>query len=104
MEPFAGRRENKFSWNVNASYRLTVQRNNLEIVMIKAEFALLTASLASEEILICEKPKIISVILGGFHVSTCSCSSKTQILLKFKGRKGCKRQSHHLSLQLACQH
>lgn len=34
------------------------QSANLEIVMIKAEFGLLTASIASEEILICEKPKI----------------------------------------------
>lgn len=48
-----------------------MQRNNLEIVMIKAEFALLTASVASEEILICQKPKIASEILGGFHVLPC---------------------------------
>lgn len=42
-----------------------VKRNNLEIVMIKAEFGLLTASVPSEEILICEKPKITSEILAG---------------------------------------
>lgn len=42
-----------------------MQRNNLEIVMIKAEFGLLNASVASEEILICEKPKITCEILEG---------------------------------------
>lgn len=46
-------------------------KNNLEIVMVKAGFALLTASSASEEILICEKPKRISEIPGGFHVLPC---------------------------------
>lgn len=38
------------------------QSANLEIVMIKAEFGLLTASVVSEEILICEKLKIDSEI------------------------------------------
>lgn len=41
-----------------------MQKNNLEIVMIKAEFGLLTPSVASEEMLICEKPNITSEIWG----------------------------------------
>lgn len=42
--------------------------------------------------------KIISEIFGGFLCLTipCSCRSRKQFLLKFKGRKACKRHNHHL--------